>query len=89
MAESVYGGDIQSIRTDHCSPTNHWPEAPLGGGGAWEGGSGRADGGSRRGFWGGVGGSKWGDMGVTCPQGQALVNHRVPLPPLARPLPSP
>ena len=57
-------------------------------------------GGSGRGFWGeGVregwlGGSRWGDLGWdggVCPQGQALVNHRLPLPPLALPLtiPSP
>ena len=46
------------------------------GGGVWEG-------------W--LGGSRWGNLGVTCPQGQALVHHRLPLPPLALPLtiPSP
>ena len=56
-------------------PTNCWPEAPLGGGG------------SRRGE-GGVGGggfclevSRWGKLGGTYPQGQALVHRRLPLPP--------
>ena len=39
-------------------------------------------GGSGRVGWGGGGGSRWGDLGVTCPQGQALVHHRLPLPPL-------
>ena len=42
-------------------------------------------------FAGGGGGSWWGDSGWrgeggTCPQGQALVNHRLPLPPLTLPL---
>ena len=43
-------------------------------------------GGSGTGFGGGRG-----KVGGTCPQGQALVNHRLPLPPLACPLtiPSP
>ena len=37
------------------------------------------------------GGSRWGNLGGTCPQGQALVNDRLPLSPLALPLsiPSP
>ena len=73
----------------------------LGGGGSWEGrwgvregrfeggggaggamgGSGRGDlRGGREGRWGGRGGG-----GFTCPQGQALVNHRLPYPPLALP----
>ena len=56
----------------------------MGGGGLPEGG--RSTGGL---VWGG--GSTWGNLGGTCPQGQALVNHRLPLPPLALPLtiPSP
>ena len=29
------------------------------------------------------GGSRWGNSGGTCPQGQPLVHHRPPLPPLA------
>ena len=76
--------------------TNCWPKAPLGwgggGGGAWEG---RWGGGGLGGFCpggggpGGLvggGGSRWGNLGGTCPQGQALVHHRLPLPPLALPL---
>ena len=35
---------------------------------------------------GGGGGSKWGGLRGRCPQGQALVCHRFPLPPLALPL---
>ena len=61
------------------------------GGGVWEGfcrggGGGRCPGGLVEG-----GGSRWGNLGGTCPQGQALVHHRLPLPPLALPLtiPSP
>ena len=42
----------------------------LGGGGLGEG-SGRVR-------WLGGGGSKWGDLGGTCPQGPAFVNHRLP-----------
>ena len=39
----------------------------------------------------GWGGFKWGDLKGTCPQGQALVHHRLPFPLLALPLtiPSP
>ena len=60
----------------------------MGGGGSggfcprWGGG-----GGSRRFGWGG--GSKWGDLGGICRQSQALVHHRLPLPPLALPLSMP
>ena len=59
----------------------------------WEGQWGGGGGGSRRGFRGrgsrrvGLGGgSRWGNLGGTCPQGQVLVNHKLPLPPLALPL---
>ena len=41
-----------------------WGGASMGGGGRGKGG----------------GGSKWGDLGGTCPLGQVLVNHRLPLP---------
>ena len=59
---------------------------PLGGRGLGRGGSGRGDGGggSGRVGWGGGGGSRWGDLGGTCPQGQPVVDDRLPLPPLAR-----
>ena len=70
--------------------------APLGGGGggAWEGGFREGQGGGGGGLLPGGGGglqegwlgegSKWGNLGVTCPL--ALVHHRLPLPPLALPL---
>ena len=34
----------------------------------------------------GVGGSRWGNLGGTCPQGQELVHHRLTLPSLALPI---
>ena len=61
----------------------------MGGGGVWRGFC-RGGGGVREG-WGGGRGPRWGELGGTCPQGQVLVHHRLPLPPLALPLtiPSP
>ena len=59
-------------------PTNRWPEVPwAGGGGSWEGRGGRVQV-QRFGWW-----------VCACPQGQALVNHRLHLPPLALPLTAP
>ena len=50
-------------------------------GGVW--GAFAGGGGVRKGWGGGV---QVGRFGGTCPQGQALVHHRLPLPPLALPL---
>ena len=52
----------------------------MGGGGVWEGLGGGGSG--RVGWVGAPGGAIW---GVRAPQCQALVNQRLPLPPLARP----
>ena len=55
---------------------------PCGGGGAWEGGCRRGRGGGVGRGLGGSGrvGGGGGDLGGTFPKGQALVNHRLPLP---------
>ena len=76
------GGDSSGLDANYPPPTNRWPEAPLGGGG---GGLGRGVLGGAMGG-GGPGGAIWDGAGGTCPQGQALVNHRLPLPSLALPL---
>ena len=65
-----------------------WPARREGGGG---GGGAKGAFARGEGVWEGWGGSKWGNLGGTCHQGQVLVHHRLPLPPLALPLtiPSP
>ena len=62
------GGGTPWVWTPTIPPINPWSGG--GGGGARRGGFGRGD-------LGGGGGLGRG----TCPQGQALVNHRLPLPP--------
>ena len=80
---------------ESISQTQGATKADGGFNGLGRGALGGARGGSRTGFWGGgrggsVGGSsKWSDLGGTCPQGQALVNHRLPLPHIAHPLTRP
>ena len=74
------GGQLLGSERQLTPQTNLWPEAPLG----TMGGGGRVWG--AFGLGGVGGGSSWGDLGCTCPQGQALVHHRLPLPPLALPL---
>ena len=49
-------------------------------GGGFGGAFAPGGGGVREGGFGG-GGGRWGDLGGTCPQGQALVHHRPPASP--------
>ena len=86
------GGGAPRFWTPTTPQTNCSPEARGGArGGAGVQGGLLPRGGGGPGGWVGGGGSRWGDLGGTCPQGQALVHHRLPLPPLALPLtiPSP
>ena len=80
------GAATPGFWTPTTPPTNRWPETPWGGGGLGGGVLGGAMGGGVREGWLGGGGSRWGDLGGTCPQAQALVHHRLPLPPFALPL---
>ena len=83
------GGLLPRFWTPTTPQNKRWSEALLGGGSSGRGNGGGGSGGfcppgggaSRRVGWGE--GVQVGQFGGTCPQGQALVHQRLPLPPLA------